>query len=271
MINVSIVTYNTPADDLAGMLTSLDNSEVQTVFVIDHSAEPILKPVAEMSRKVRYIHEDNVGYGRGHNVAIRKSIEEGAEYHVVLNPDLSWKGDIFAPLRMFMEKNPDCGLVMPKTVFPSGNIQRNCKLLPTPFDLLLRRFFPVEPIIGRRNARYELKEMGYERTCEVPFLSGCFMFMRLSVVKEVGPFDERFFMYAEDIDLCRRIGAVSRTMYFPEVAVTHALERGSYKSFRLLYCHIRSVCQYFNKWGWWYDPYRARKNRQCLQALFKNN
>lgn len=272
MINVSIVTYNTPAEDVCAMLESLNKSEVATIYIIDHSPLPTLREkVEKSSSKVAYIHEENVGYGSGHNVGIRRSIADGADYHVVLNPDLSWKGDIIAPLRKFMDENPDCGLVMPKTLYPGGHLQRNCKLLPTPFDLILRRFFPVESIIGPRNDRYELKHMGYDAIFDVPFLSGCFMFLRLDVVTKVGPFDERFFMYAEDIDLCRRIGTISRTVFFPEVVVTHAFGRGSYKNPKLLYYHIRSVCQYFNKWGWWYDPYRYRKNKECLKAIAAKN
>lgn len=102
---------------------------------------------------------------------------------------------------------------------------------------------------------------------EVPSLSGCFMFMRVDVLKKVNGFDERFFMYAEDLDLCRRIGEVSKTMFYPMVAVYHEYEKGSYKNRKLLKYHLCSVIKYFNKWGWVFDKKRIQRNKECLDAL----
>ena len=102
---------------------------------------------------------------------------------------------------------------------------------------------------------------------EVPSLSGCFMFMRVDVLKEVGGFDERFFMYAEDLDLCRRIGEASKTMYYPGVSIYHAYGKGSYKNRKLLKYHICSVVKYFNKWGWILDRKRTQINKVCLERL----
>ena len=102
---------------------------------------------------------------------------------------------------------------------------------------------------------------------EVPSLSGCFMFMRVDVLKEVGGFDERFFMYAEDLDLCRRIGEVSKTMYYPGVSIYHAYGKGSYKNRKLLKYHICSIVKYFNKLGWILDRKRTQINKACLERL----
>ena len=93
------------------------------------------------------------------------------------------------------------------------------------------------------------------------------MFMRVDVLKKVGGFDERFFMYAEDLDLCRRIGEVSKTMYYPVVSIYHEYEKGSYKNKKLLKYHICSVIKYFNKWGWIFDKKRTLKNKECLEKL----
>lgn len=102
---------------------------------------------------------------------------------------------------------------------------------------------------------------------EVPSLSGCFMFVRIAVLKKVGGFDERYFMYAEDLDLCRRIGKVSRTMYYPNVVVYHEYAKGSYKNRRLLRYHLSSVVKYFNKWGWVWDLDRKIINKRILDNL----
>ena len=166
-----------------------------------------------------------------------------------------------------MDSYPDCGLVMPQILYPNGNIQYLCKLLPTPMDLFGRRFIPIRKYQEKSADRYELQFTGYDKVMEVPSLSGCFMFMRVDILKKVSGFDERFFMYAEDLDLCRRIGEISKTMFYPTVVVYHEYEKGSYKYWKLLKYHIYSTIKYFNKWGWIFDRKRKLKNEECLSKL----
>jgi GT2 family glycosyltransferase len=86
------------------------------------------------------------------------------------------------------------------------------------------------------------------------------MFARRSILESIGGFDERFFLYMEDTDLCRRIGEVARLLFWPQTVVTHSHGQGSYKSLRMLRLHMRAAVIYFNKWGWWRDPVRKAKN-----------
>jgi GT2 family glycosyltransferase len=102
--------------------------------------------------------------------------------------------------------------------------------------------------------------MDYNKEMRVPCLSGCFMFLRMSVISELGGFDDRFFMYMEDVDLSRRIGRRFRTMYVPRVAVYHGYAKGSYKDQQLRNNHIRSAVSYFQKWGWFFDAEREQLN-----------
>jgi GT2 family glycosyltransferase len=96
---------------------------------------------------------------------------------------------------------------------------------------------------------------------EVPHLSGCFMMLRTAVFETVGLFDERFFMYLEDVDYSRRVHTRYKTVYYPEVSVYHQYHKGSYKRWRNLKYHIVSAVKYFNKWGWFFDPERKTINR----------
>ncbi len=114
-----------------------------------------------------------------------------------------------------MENNPQAGLVMPKVFGCEGQLQMFCKLLPTPFDLAARRFFPFKGWFKNQNEKYEMKASGYRRVMNVPFLSGCFMFLRNESLKKAGLFDERFFLYAEDTDLSRRIHQQFETLFYP--------------------------------------------------------
>lgn len=264
MITASIVAYHTPEDELTRLLQCVIRSSIEVLYLIDHSSDNSLSRLASLSDKIVYIHSENLGYGHGHNIGIRKAFEVDARYHVVINPDIFWTDPVIESLAAFMGNHTDCGLVMPKILYPNGEVQYLCKLLPTPMNLFGRRFLPFRGWQARMDERFELHGSGYNRVMEVPSLSGCFMFLRVDVLRRAGLFDERYFMYAEDLDLCRRIGEVSRTMFDPEVAVYHAYEKGSYKNRKLLKYHIQSVVKYFNKWGWLFDKKRRIANKKCL-------
>jgi GT2 family glycosyltransferase len=102
---------------------------------------------------------------------------------------------------------------------------------------------------------------------EVPYLSGFFMFLRIEALNYVGLFDERFFMYPEDIDLTRRIHKYYKTIFYPYTEIVHGYERGSYKSFKLFYIHIVNIIKYFNKWGWFFDKERKMVNKKILSQF----
>jgi GT2 family glycosyltransferase len=82
------------------------------------------------------------------------------------------------------------------------------------------------------------------------------MFIKTKIFKEIGLFDERFFMYLEDTDLCRRIGEKYETIYYPEATVYHEYSKESYRNIKLLKIHIDSARKYFDKWGWFSDKNR---------------
>ncbi len=267
MTTASIVAFHTSHNDLSRLIDCVMKSTIDKLFIIDNSSNDELRDFVKDNPRISYIHSLNLGYGSGHNVAIRKAIDSGSDYHAVLNPDIYWDGAVIEALQDYMDNTPDCGLVMPKIIYPNGDTQYLCKLLPTPMDLIGRRFVPIKSYQERHDYNYELHWTGYDRVMDVPSLSGCFMFMRCSVLKQTGGFDERYFMYAEDLDLCRRIGEVSRTMFFPGVSVVHEYEKGSYKNKKLLNYHIASIIKYFNKWGWFFDKKRKLRNRYCISQL----
>lgn len=266
MITAAVVTFHTSCCDLSRLIDCVLRSSIDKFFIIDNSSNDILREFQSISDKITYVYSDNLGFGSGHNIAIKKAIELGSKYHVVINPDTYWNDSVVEELSEFMDANSDCGLVMPKILYPNGDIQYLCKLLPTPMDLFGRRFIPFRKYKEKHDERFEMHFTGYDRIMQVPSLSGCFMFMKVDVLKMVGGFDERFFMYAEDLDLCRRIGEVSRTMYYPKVSLYHEYEKGSYKNWKLLKYHICSVVKYFNKWGWAFDRNRALKNKECMDS-----
>lgn len=268
MITASIVTYKTDGQELDKVLQCVAASVVERVYVVDNSPSDELRElVARFEPKVAYIFgQGNIGYGSAHNIAIKKATQNGAIYHVVMNPDIYFENGTIEALAQYMDENPDVGQVMPKIIYPNGQTQYLCKLLPTPIDLIGRRFIPFKNYVKKRNSRFEMIQSGYNNTIQVPFLSGCFMFLRVSALANIGGFDDDYFMYCEDIDLCRRIGMSGfKTIYHPIVQVVHAHKKESFKSKTMLKAHIKSAVRYFNKWGWIFDNYRKYINRNATQ------
>jgi len=271
-INASMVLYHNKKEQVLKAINSCLNTELMVkLFLVDNSSNDDLRDLANFDNTIEYIfNNSNLGFGMAHNIAIKKSMEDGVKYHLVLNPDVYFDGKILEKLYNYMVVNPDAGLVMPKVLYPDGRIQNLCKLLPSPFDLFGRRFlnfYAMKKIVDQRNDVYELKFTKYDKIMNIPYLSGCFMFLRVETLNDVGIFDKRFFMYLEDTDLSRRIHNKYKTIYYPEVSIYHEYEKESYKNKKMLMYHIKSAVKYFNKWGWIFDDERDSVNRATLKKL----
>lgn len=266
MITASIVTYNTSREDLQRVLASALGEKIDVLYVVDHSPGEGVERMLPADSRIVYEKRPNRGYGAGHNFAIRKALEAGSEFHAVLNPDIYWDGKVITPLAAIMRSRPEAGMMVPKVLYPDGNLQYVCKLIPTPLDLIANRFLP-DWLGGRRKARFRLEASGYDRVMNVPYMHGCFFLLRSEALRDVGLFDERFFMYPEDIDLTRRLHEKWQTLYYPPLSIFHAHAAESRKSLKMLRIHIANMIKYFNKWGWFYDPSRRRINRSVLRNL----
>ena len=110
-----------------------------------------------------------------------------------------------------------------------------------------------------------MRTSGYDKIMNIPYLSGCFMLLRTKAVQQAKLFDERFFMYPEDMDLTRRIHRNYLTVYFPQATIIHNHEKASYKSLKMLWIHAVNMCRYFNKWGWFFDKERDLFNNTAIQ------
>jgi GT2 family glycosyltransferase len=265
----SIVLYNNRPEIIQKVISSFLHTSLNVrLFLVDNSETNECSKFAGIDERIEYIFNNrNTGYGSGHNVAIRKSMELGIPYHLVLNPDVYYETGALETIYSFMQNHPDVGQLMPQVLYPDGRLQYLCKLLPTPFILVFRRVLLKWFHESRINKRYELRFSGYDTLMDIPALSGCFMLLRTSVLREAGLFDERFFMYLEDIDLTRRMGQKSRTVFYPGVKIYHEHNRRSYRELLLLREHLVSAVKYFNKWGWFIDRERRRTNKETLLRL----
>jgi GT2 family glycosyltransferase len=262
-ITASIVVYkNDPCLLKRAIDSFLRSTMTGPLTVIDNSPSDELRQSCEYENVTYIFNNKNLGYGKAHNLAIDRYLNRSL-YHLVLNPDVSFNNEVIEKLFYHMESNPQAGLAMPKVLAPDGQVQMLCKLLPTPLDLATRRFFPFKDWFKTRNEKYEMKASGYNQIMNVPFLSGCFMFLRNEALKKTGLFDDRFFLYAEDTDLSRRIHQLFETLFYPNAEICHVHARGSYKDLKLTFYNIKSAVQYFNKWGWFIDEERAIINQRA--------
>jgi GT2 family glycosyltransferase len=260
MLNVSIVLYKHTVSEISPLVECLQKSKVVSqVFLIDNS--PVENPGFKTLNVTYHFTGKNSGYGAANNIAIRQTLEQGLPYHLVINPDITFKPEILSKIEDFMNNNPEIGLLMPKILYPTGEIQYLCKLIPTPFDLIIRRFLP-KSWTRKQTEKFELHASGYNRIINVPYLSGCFMFLRAEAIKKAGMFDERFFMYPEDIDLTRRIYRHFKTVFYPEVSIIHNHAHSSYMNTRMMFIHMFNMIRYFNKWGWIVDKERRKVNKE---------
>lgn len=259
----SIVIYKHTYDELKPTLESIFNCEdIGKVILIDNDQSTWAANFQH--EKVIYIRsKGNFGFGFGHNIAISQYAKD-SDFFLICNPDIAFEEIQFKKLLSFANNNI-AGLYLPRIFKGDGSDQHGARLLPTPMNLFARRFSPT---LGEKlDQQYLLKKYNIDQPIFAPNLIGCFMLFNSQKLMQLNGFDERFFMYMEDVDLSRRCAERFGATYYPLAHVTHLHEQGSYKNKTLLKAHLKSAYQYFNKWGWFFDANRQKINDQCLKKL----
>jgi GT2 family glycosyltransferase len=269
-ISASLVLFHNPVAMVQRAIDCFLASEAHGPLVIIDNSTYALFPEPFSSPKVIYHHLGrNIGFGAAHNAAL-DFLDTHSDLHLIMNPDVYFTAETLPYVYRVMQENPDIGAAMPQIVYPDGTLQQLCKLLPSPMDLIVRRFIPIQSFREALDARYELHGLPQDRMSFVPTLSGCFLFVQTALLQQLRGFDTRYFMYMEDVDLVRRIGDVANTAYIPGARVTHEYSKGSYYNKKLLHYHISSAIKYFMKWGWFFDSARKFRNIKVL-GIIKNN
>ena len=264
--NISIVLFKPEITQLKKCLDSIemDSKYVNTVYLLDNDFFDKDK-IKNYRFNIKYIsNSKNLGFGSAHNIGIRKSISTNIDYHLVLNPDIFFKKKIFKKIILFMDSNLDVSNLMPNILNEDGSNQELSKLLPSPKDKLYR-FLSIH-----NYSNYVLKNLDKNQFYSVPSLSGCFMFLRINSLREIGLFDEQFFLYEEDLDLSRRIYSHSKNIYYPFINVYHSFNKSSFKHLSIKILHIKSIIKYFNKYGWFFDKERKDINKYFIKKYIIN-
>lgn len=265
-LSVSIVVYRPDAELLARTLDSLALACDQlrqtrpelplSLCIVDNGglAQTPLDIDVLARHGIRYdviSGHGNVGYGRGHNLAIEQA---SSCFHLVLNPDIDLGRTALSAAFEFFESQPAAGLLTPCIGDESGGIQYLCRRYPTLLDLFVRGFLPggAQRLFRRRLARYEMRDVINERDVvwDPPIVSGCFMLFRTDRLKQLGGFDPRYFLYFEDYDLSLRTHEVTRVAYVPSVRVLHHGGGASRKGSAHIKMFGASALKFFNRFGW---------------------
>lgn len=266
IITASLVVYNSPISEVSICVECVMRAKPAGVWILFNGPDDAkfleLERLFSGNEKIHLKRIENRGYGAGHNIGISEAIAIGSSYHLVLNSDTRWDGDVIYPMVEYMQQHQDVALMGPRTVYPDGSLQYTARMLPHPAQLFLRRFVPGA--FKKTDDQYLLKHLDHNKIWDVPYLLGCFMLFRTSALKEIGMFDERFFMYPEDIDITRRMHKKYKTLYWPEVTIIHDHAQESRKNLRMLRIHMANMVKYFNKWGW----LRDREGR-CYNSSLK--
>jgi N-acetylglucosaminyl-diphospho-decaprenol L-rhamnosyltransferase len=169
---------------------------------------------------------ENLGFGKGNNLAIR---EAKGEYVMFTNPDLTVFQGEMEKLIAFADAMPDAGLIGPRVEHPNGDRQPSCTRYPHPLIPAFRRTFLGKTPWGKRSVdAYLMEDVDHDQAHDVDVLWGAAILARKSALDAFGYFDDRFFMYYEDIDLCRRAWAGGwRVVYAPVARFVHYYTRES--------------------------------------------
>jgi len=268
-LSVGVVVYHSDLRLLSETLASLGVSvararegrelgEVAVTVVDNGSPDPeavdrvvasALPPDRGIEVAIRRGH-GNVGYGRGHNIAIAPS---AMTFHLILNPDAVLEPAALAESIRFLRANPDVGLLAPDVRGSAGERQYLCRRYPSVLVFLLRGFAPpwIKGRFTRILDRYELRDrMDAEVVHDVPIASGCFMFARRDVLAAVGGFSPDYFLYFEDYDLSMRIRRTSRIAYVSRVRIVHHGGEAAKKGKTHVRLFLGSALRFFRTHGW---------------------
>lgn len=246
-LSIIVVSYNHPEmlEKTLRTIAACRGPLAVEVFVVDNASTA--GNVAMVKRNfpgVRLIQNSrNRGFAAANNQALGQA---QGEFVLLLNPDIEVKDGALEALVSFMRRSPDAAAAGGKLFSPDGSLQMSCRSFYTPLTLLLRRTFfgalmPRHPALKK----HLLSDWSHDTIREVDWVVGACLLLRRSVLERIGPLDERFFMYCEDVDICYRLKAQGfKTCYVPDAHFVHFHRRESAAGIwnRKLWWHVRSMC-----------------------------
>jgi len=248
-VSACIVTYKCCETSRQAIRTLLEQTKGTdlTLYVVDNNSQDdtLERLSGEFPDIVAVQNRHNKGFGNGHNTVLPML---DSEFHVVVNPDIELDRDVIGELCRYLSENPDIGMITPMIRYPDGHDQQLPKRDPVVLSLVGRHIFRkrLKGIVQH----YQMLDEDLSEVCDIEFATGCFFVIRTELFKKLGGFDERWFIYYEDMDITRRARAVARAVYYPHTYVYHAWARSSSRKLKYFIILVLGMFKYFNKWGW---------------------
>lgn len=253
-IIISIVTHNSRYifEVLDYLRNEIGSDSEYEIHIFDNASEKEYIQQLKTYGSFIQLHlcDENKGFGYGHNQLLKQS---NVRCGIVFNPDVLITKKSLDGLVNRLKQDDRLAVVCPKVLNEDGSTQYLVRQKLDVFDYILR-FIPftfVKKLFDQRLSFYECRDLPEDHPTLIKMGSGCLMVVDIDKFNEVGGFDERFFMYFEDNDLCLAFGKKGYDiLYTPLETITHLYEKGAHKSVKLFVIFLRSMAKFFNKWGW---------------------
>ena len=265
-IAIIVVTHNS-ASVLAGLVESLKRFPPKlswTLTVADNASSDATRSLIEASPFpiTRLQNDSNLGFAAAVNRGVAAAT---GEFLLLANPDVTWEGPVVDSLVGFLSTRPRAAAVVPRLRFPDGSAQPSLRRFPTHSNIWFSRGSPLAKAARPQSAGRAYTIADPEKSALVEAAAATFMLIRRSAFEAVGGFDEGFFLYVEDTDLCKRWHDADWEVWMdPAVVVTHAWQGGSRADANLRRHHLRGIRRYFTK----HHGGEPIRNRVLFAALF---
>ena len=226
MVNISIIIPSWNAKKylqtcIESTIRETQNYKTEIIVVDNASTDGSVELVKEQFQHVKLICNDaNLGFATANNIGIKNS---SGKYIFLINSDVKVLNGTIGLMLAYMNEHPEIGMLGPQILDSNGNIQRSCMGFPTLWNtfcraLALDTLFPKSKLFGG----YMMTFWPHDSIRDVNVINGCFWMVKREALDEVGLLDERFFIYAEDKDWCKRFwDAGWKVVYFPEAKAIH--------------------------------------------------
>jgi N-acetylglucosaminyl-diphospho-decaprenol L-rhamnosyltransferase len=237
--------------------SDLADISFEIILVDNNSGDRTTSAIKEKFGNIILIEsKTNLGMGKGNNLGIKNAT---GRCILILNPDAYVEPGSIKTLLDFMDENPDTGIVGPKIIYPDGQLQETCYRFPRIHTFISRRtLLKKYPRLSKHLDWFLMRDFDHQSVQKVDWLMGCCFIARKELLEKSGGFDERFFMYLEDTDLCRQAWSLGYSViYNPNATAVHDHARASAEmhwlkaifSKKIAWIHLSSWLKYFMKWG----------------------
>lgn len=222
MVSIIIVNYNLTRSIrilLKSIEENVKNINYEVIVVDNNSTDRNIEKLSEEFPRIRFLYlETNYGFGHGNNSGVK--ISQG-KYLLMLNPDTYLINNLPLLLYKFAKEHPDIGIIGPKLVFPDGSMQVSYAKFP---NIKQELFYAIGLIGIALKSLYEIKDFVYKKSYYlVDFVFGSCVFIRKDVFQKVNGFDEAYFLFLEETDLCYRVkhDAGLKVVYWKGASIVH--------------------------------------------------